>query len=1003
MTTRQRANRVSRAACAALAIGLSFSAFAGKTWYIQQCKKGDTAPVGWNFVPFSGNGDNSTREPARYTDLVDSEGNKTDVDLFVIYPANYRYESPEEFTGPAAAFEAGRAAANASYRMASTADPLLVAVYNDGKSNGSGGRKFRYPCLRARLEGLDPAKLYAFTFVAQNNSDVPRTTLYTVTGATRGSVEHEAAKATDSASVVRSIAPFPDGTVEFDVRGADDSVHSYKSGFLTALKFEEMDLSEAYDQEIYINTYGTTKTPSAVTWNKASMNSLATSVALVDSLGNTTTAVMTNLVVGKYNTNATSPLTGAAAVFDEARTRTSTTYDNRQISYNSGDVTLKAIIRGLETDRFYEFTFTASRMNTGKNCDTVYTVIGANTGSALLAVHNNTNAVAMVPSIQPNADGEVEIQITKGANNTMGAVYILAFRVARQVPAAGMNVVDVSATTGGSVATTVDGAAAGARSVIASSKSVVATGTADAGYRFVGWTSSFTNETVTANPFTIPATASVGWTAVFEKDSAYTPRRMYVDTVGDAPVDTKSWNRFDDFGDAAYEWYKAMGPFVASDGTPVTLAIRSIRPFGRDTTGDDQHIAAHATATYVGEAADFEPARSGNKELLMTSKYDGATTNVPLEGMISYDVVGLKPGRAYTFRFIGSRKFRGASYRYELVFRCRGENTVTAYLDEHQASGATTFDRVAKLENVVPDANGTVRIEIAPTPRCNSAGRWAYLAAFSIEGDLPEPAADRGRNILWFGSRYISGYNDRNIPDLVANMAELAGHPRPQITQQLPADSSSLSSHLARISLAPWETVESDARYVIGGYDDVVIQGNQTEATSAGATAPAEGFLPDATNLYALVRNGNGGVVPRAVLFETWAYKPGHASAYPGKYADAPAMQAELDAGYKAAAAMIKSEWGADAVALSPAGRAFEKAGFDDSLYDANLSVSDKGWELAAMTLYYTIYGEFINDKVTYAQAKAAGVTTLETEAEWCQLAAYLRRAVTTGVTIIIR
>jgi hypothetical protein len=109
---------------------------------------------------------------------------------------------------------------------------------------------------------------------------------------------------------------------------------------------------------------------------------------------------------------------------------------------------------------------------------------------------------------------------------------------------------------------------------------------------------------------------------------------MYVDTVGDAPVDTKSWNRFDDFGDAAYEWYKAMGPFVASVGTPVTLAIRSIRPFGRDTTGDDQHIAAHATATYVGEAADFEPARSGNKELLMTSKYDGATTNVPLEGMI---------------------------------------------------------------------------------------------------------------------------------------------------------------------------------------------------------------------------------------------------------------------------------------------------------------------------------------------------------------------------------
>ena len=156
MTTRQRANRVSRAACAALAIGLSFSSLAGTTWYIQQCKKGDTAPAGWNFIPFHGDNANTSRVPARYANLVDSEGNATSVDLFVIYPANYYYASPAEFTGQAAAFEAGRAAVSASYRMASTADPLLVAVYG---SQGSGGRKFRYPCLRARLEGLDPAKL----------------------------------------------------------------------------------------------------------------------------------------------------------------------------------------------------------------------------------------------------------------------------------------------------------------------------------------------------------------------------------------------------------------------------------------------------------------------------------------------------------------------------------------------------------------------------------------------------------------------------------------------------------------------------------------------------------------------------------------------------------------------------------------------------------------------------------------------------------------------------
>ncbi len=999
MVMNQFANRVPMAVSMALSIGMCFSAFAGTKWYIQQCKDGDTAPAGWNFIPFHGDNDNEKREPARYANLVDSDGNATGVNLFLVYPANFHYKSPLAFTDGAAEFETGRVAATSDSRLASSADPLLVALYNNGKSNESGGRRFRYPCIRARLEGLDPAKLYAFTFVAQNESSEKRTTIFTVTGATKGAVKHDGGAANDSTATVRSIAPLPDGTVEFDVRGAEDTEQSYGSGFLTALKFEEMDLAEAYDQEIYINTYGTTKTPTAVVWNKMNMNALATSSALKDRDGNTTTVTMENLVQGAKNTDATEPLTGMAAVFNEARIRSDSKYTNCQI-YFAKNTMGKAIIRGLEADRQYEFMFVASRIGDTARRDTVYTVVGANTGAALLAVANNTNDVAVVSGISPNAAGEVEIQIAKGANNTKGFSYILAFRIARQLSAAGMNVVEVSATTGGSVATTIDGVAAKERNVIASSKSVVATATADAGYRFVGWTSSFTNETVTANPFTISAAVSAAWTAVFEKEAAYTPRRMYVDAVGDAPVDTKSWNRFDDFGDAAYEWYKAMGPFVASDGTPVALAIRTIRPFGKDTEGGTQHVSTKASGPYAGDAADFEPARSGSKALLLASRGASATGDVPMEGMAAYDVVGLKPGRAYTFRFIGSRAYVSA-FDYEAMFRCRGENTVTAYLDEEIASGAASFDRVAKLENVVPDANGVVRIEIAPTARCDSNGRWVYLTAFSIEGDLPEPEV--GRNILWIGNKYISDYDGRSVPELVASMAELAGHPRPNVTQQLPGDSSSLSNNLARISLAPWLTLESDARYMLGGYDDVVVQGNQIEATSAGTTAPAEGFLPDATNIYALVRNGNGGVIPRAVLFETWAYKPGYASAYPDKYADAPAMQAEIDANYKAAAEMVKSEWGADAVALSPVGLAFEKAGFDDSLYYANLSVSDKGRELAAMALYYTIYGEFIDERATYAQAKAAGVTTLETEAEWRRLASYLRNQVVKGTTIIIR
>ena len=51
----------------------------------------------------------------------------------------------------------------------------------------------------------------------------------------------------------------------------------------------------------------------------------------------------------------------------------------------------------------------------------------------------------------------------------------------------------------------------------------------------------------------------------------------------------------------------------------------------------------------------------------------------------------------------------------------------------------------------------------------------------------------------------------------------------------------------------------------------MVIQGYSTEATSAYTTAPFAGFLPNATTLYARVRNSAKGGGVRAVLFETWA------------------------------------------------------------------------------------------------------------------------------------
>ena len=99
----------------------------------------------------------------------------------------------------------------------------------------------------------------------------------------------------------------------------------------------------------------------------------------------------------------------------------------------------------------------------------------------------------------------------------------------------------------------------------------------------------------------------------------------------------------------------------------------------------------------------------------------------------------------------------------------------------------------------------------------------------------------------------------------------------------------------------------------------MVIQGYSTEATSAYTTAPFAGFLPNATNLYARVRNSAKG-----------------------------------------------------------------------------------GVELAAMVLFNTIYGEFIEEKTTYAEVLAAGATE-RSESEWNRLARYAHTVFIHGGYIIFR
>ena len=954
-------------ALSAAAFG-ALTAFGGRTFYISPTSQG-TLPTGWNKCPFV----ISKSQPKLFTDLIDSEGNATDVKLFLMIPATANYpNSTRPFTGEAAEFEPMRSVVN-NQSVCST-DPKVSDL---GLAES---------CIRARFEGLDPTKLYAFTFAAQRaDGNVDELSArYTVNGANSGAIVMNAHNCTNRVAVLPGIAPLPDGSIEFSVEAAESNTYWKRFGYLTGLKLEEMDDLGA--EEIFIDARVAPVSP-AWTWNTVPMQTKASYRNLLDRNGNPTRVgidVEEATGIGS-NGNATLDLTGDAAEFNDARVGS-----NAQLYFNKTSHG-RATVSGLYPNCTYSFTFVASRKDsdTSKIYTTKYTVTGANGGSSTLDARSNVSNVARVSGIRPTERGEAVIDIDPGDDCNVSWFYIMAFKITRETRySSDMRAMTVDATAGGSVSATVDGMATNCACYLSADKTLVATATPDAGYRFVGWTSSFTNATVTTNPFTISAAQSATWTAVFEQDSAYVRKTAFIDAHETPANDGKTWNLF---GDAKYGWNQMQGPLVASDGSASAVALRTILPFGMRSTDSGKPVNNNATAsgvTFTGDAAEFEAARKNNRSLYIQISGSGAVANVTNRGVVAYDVIGLKPGHPYTFRFAAARDGSGAR---EGLYRAIGQNRVTASLEP---MGNST--EVAKVADVLPDENGTIRLEILSGPNNANAPRFVYLTAFSIEGDLSDTG---GRRILWFGNSFSNG---GDIPNRVATLAEAAGKPRPVIVNAS-LNGQNLAYHIGQVTSNPAANIEAEEimYHSSGNWDDVVIQGYSTEATSAYTPAPAEGFIPNATNLYTLVRNSAKGAGVRAVLFQTWARASGHAF-YPDTFADPDAMQGEIVANYKAAADLFKARWGADAVTIAPVGAAFRNAKFATDFYSSDLyhAGGKYGYELVAMVLYNTIYGTFVDEDVTYAQAVAAGATSL-TEAEWRRVAALAHAA--SGLLVIVR
>jgi hypothetical protein len=130
------------------------------------------------------------------------------------------------------------------------------------------------------------------------------------------------------------------------------------------------------------------------------------------------------------NTNGTLE----SSVFVSNATRDSL-YGNTETWNAFADVAPSFKLTGLNPERFYNFTFYASRLGVSDIRETSYTIVGENTAAVTLDPANNIDNVVIAAGIVPDTNREITVSLAPTANNNNGYhfIYLGAMKV-EEVP-----------------------------------------------------------------------------------------------------------------------------------------------------------------------------------------------------------------------------------------------------------------------------------------------------------------------------------------------------------------------------------------------------------------------------------------------------------------------------------------------------------------------------------------------------------------------------------------
>lgn len=166
--------------------------------------------------------------------------------------------------------------------------------------------------------------------------------------------------------------------------------------------------------------------PSTGNWNNHYAGDWGTTIDnFIDDQGNASTytfAITDDFVAGN-STGSTNPDSNLG--FPE--TATNDSYYVQDGSNPTGAIT----ISGLNTSNVYSFEVFAARAGVSDNRETQYELVGANTEVGYLDPSSNDSESVLIENIQPDASGNIVLNVSKGPNNANGAgyAYIGAFKM----------------------------------------------------------------------------------------------------------------------------------------------------------------------------------------------------------------------------------------------------------------------------------------------------------------------------------------------------------------------------------------------------------------------------------------------------------------------------------------------------------------------------------------------------------------------------------------------